>query len=427
MKGKTVVFWKIHGVDRTKTEWEEVSSYSADGEHKTKMLVKKRFERNLYACDYELSKEDRVLLEIAMQYQENIGSPILFFCIRDLFREGDGAQIQNVTQWKYVDSSDTFEDETGQILDINQYMQAVHGLSPQIRTKGGVYIPADLDETNARNLGFAEVTPIRQEDFILSPANYAILNRFVEDCWKFSASPFIRENPAYQVVSVSGKYKLEPFIADSQIKGSLMDFRKLYLMDEPANFLKVARLLANKCIITHPIYKYMSDYKKEFCNKKMKKITENYFLKHILNIQGEYIPTYAEIVDTMFNTEYFHQGNDEKTFERQKRIFEVLPDKDMRLIVFYTVIQDLSITIRNACSYIAQILSELDKLTAMRPKVELCEKEKKFRLALVKKTYQLAEAIWLTRKIPETLPSHFLFEAKNKLIKKFGFPVDFFL
>ena len=77
--------------------------------------------------------------------------------------------------------------------------------------------------------------------------------------------------------------------------------------------------------------------------------------------------------------------------------------------------------------YIAQILFKLGKLKAMNPTLELSEKEKNFRLALLKKTYQLAEAIWLTRKIPETLPSHFLFEAKSRLRDKFGFPEDFFL
>lgn len=198
MKDKKIVAWKILGVDRTKTDWEEVEYSSANGEHKTKEKIqtKKRFERLLYLCSSDLSEEDNIYIDIALLYQEIIGAPDLFFPLRYLFHEGDWFTIPEITQLKWVQSCGYFEDETGKQLNENQFMEAIYDLTPQIKTKKGIHVPANLDQEVARGMGIAELIPIRQEDFNLTEENYIAP---IESCAKLreetkGASQWARKN-----------------------------------------------------------------------------------------------------------------------------------------------------------------------------------------------------------------------------------------
>ena len=428
MKDKRVVFWKIQCVDRTTEVLEDVTAYTAGGERIEKCWRKKRFERSLYLCSSDLSEEDNIYVDIALQYQNNFNQPHLFFMIKNLFHEGDWMSIPDVTQYQSVFAPGYFEDQTGQGFNKNQFMETVCGLSPQIETRARLHVPANLPTDTAKSLGVPELVPIRQEDFNLPSKHYALLNRFVEDCWKFSISPFIRENPPFQVGLVSDGLKLIPLISPTQLKSSLMDFRKLYMMDEPANFIKAMGVLSDKRVAFHPICKYVSTLKKEFLSLKTQKITNSFILKNFPGINGQFNPTYKDIINIMFNTEYFHQGNNIETIDFQKKVFNALTDNELRLIAFYFAIYDISSVFLKACSYVEHILVNLEKLTASRPPLpEPREREKLFRIDLLKHKYRLAETIWHESNLQGTRPSDFLSEAQNRLMKKFSFTEDYFL
>ena len=246
MKEKKVIIWKIPCVDRNKAQWEYVDAEDNEtGRHKEKMLVKKRFDRILYLCSSDLSPEDNVYVDIALQYKSIFGKYDFFVILRDLFQEGDWTQIQGATYWETITIPEYFEDESGQVLNREQFMEVVFDLPPQMRTKSGIHVPADLSEKIAKDEGIAELVPPRQEDFNLTEEKYKQLNLFVQTCLEFENTPFCRECQTFHLKRVFEKWEFQSRITENQIKASLMEFRKLYNINEPASFIKAVSILSD--------------------------------------------------------------------------------------------------------------------------------------------------------------------------------------
>lgn len=355
---------------------------------------RKRF--HYYLDTNNLSPKMKVAIDIALECQAVLNDPSLFIPLRDLFKPANkhNENIRHGAGEVRGVMGLFLADEKGNFLSESEFAEILNGLPPMIRVASGVHVPQSMSEKMARQLGFAELVPIREEDFQLTEQQIKLLNTFTKDAVVLkNSSLYVQPSPVV-FHTQGGKREIIFDITDEQFETSITRFRKLYMEGEPANFRKAVKILTNTQNITHPVVGYMNDQKKKYNDILSHKISEDWLSGHFVkDIPPEKLPTGEELLCAVMYTQYLHQGDD-KTWQRYEHIRNTVQDDAVLNFVFYSVLHNLSKIIIYTGDWVGHILSKLGKLNFAPPARRIPDKVKKFSLFCDDKIWKLAETFW---------------------------------
>ena len=190
---------------------------------------RKRF--HYYLDTNNLSPKMKVAIDIALECQAVLNDPSLFIPLRDLFKPANkhNENIRHGAGEVRGVMGLFLADEKGNFLSESEFAEILNGLPPMIRVASGVHVPQSMSEKMARQLGFAELVPIREEDFQLTEQQIKLLNTFTKDAVVLkNSSLYVQPSPVV-FHTQGGKREIIFDITDEQFETSITRFRKLFM------------------------------------------------------------------------------------------------------------------------------------------------------------------------------------------------------
>jgi len=274
----------------------------------------KKQERVQYFLDTDtLSPEMGIAVDIALEYQNHFKKPDLFIPLHQYFIQIDSRNedlAYRETGFCCV-MGPFWLDENNIFLTESEFAEILYDLPPMVRVAGGYHVPKKMSEETARKFGFAEFVPIRESDFVLNEDQIYLLNTFAKDAITLKNSSLYMHSGPVAFQTKGNKTKIILKITDEQFGAFITWFRKLFAPREPANFKKVAAILTDSLVVSHPIRLKIKSIKEKFDHVLSQKITENKMVDHLYKKnQSEDVTTGEQLINAVLYTQYLHQGDD---------------------------------------------------------------------------------------------------------------------
>ena len=414
-----LIFWKITSINRKKKR--KIINHNEITTEDTSIDKSKRderiFDKNLFIYTDYLSDEQNIMIDIAVRRKELLNDDSFFIPLRHLFKTYSNDALNNCNYLKMICISllDYHEDEEDKYLSEREFIEIISGVDNLIQLHNGIYAPNRIKSKDEHGVIIPELTEIKIGDFELTENDINILNIFVKGAFHLRQTPIINEPKTYSLIA-KPNLSLVKHISDGQLQSSLVEFRKLFMEEEPANFYKTLKILTDKRKIHHPIVEIFNDFRKQY-NVYLGKISSLYFFKTILsnvNISVNDINdnvTGKNIINSILYTGIIHQGKAENY--NLRNLLEVqLKSSAMLFFIFDFLIKNISNIYINSANYISYILYKIQSLKTLSPSKTISAKEKQFINFVINKSYELAEIMWKNSNCP---PQGVLFYKNNAL------------
>ena len=418
-----IISWVVPYID--KNNYENIVSTRRDG-IEVKRTAYKRANKYRYINTDDLSAENKIFVDIALQAQNLTGTYSYWLNLKDLFIEGSWAGIPH-TKHQAVTAINYFENSSGEQISRNRYMEEHLGLPSTITTYNGLQVPADLSEELAKQINIPELISFKKEDFNLSSEQIDTLNRFIKNFLDLQESSLCKQPSAMTLVcSEKNKCYISKSISQEQYIASIIIFRRVY-GNEPAAFNKAVGILQDKRVNQHPNIQIINNANRRYNNILSQPVCQNGLWGDYIrdNMRGTYCPTGKELIKVFFNVECIHQG-DQETKSLKNKIESSIPNLDLLQFVFWGILQDLKCAMAIVASCAIEILSFLGQLSVNKPEPIISNKEHLLHIYIVNKVYELAEIIWNENKCDTPSMIFYRDTALARITEKFSLDKSLF-
>lgn len=245
-----------------------------------------------------------------------------------------------------VGPEEYFEDETGKEITLHEIGQILTGSPTAMLIPNGAK-QHDIDYM------LAEPTPIPVAEVSLSPENTRLLGYFVRDLQELRDSALMKDGagtissggtlPALP----NGDYHLTTAVTDDEIRSFLTIFRRLYMVKEPANFLKAAGVFAG-CLGNHRLGKWVKGAAGEYeahlqAPPGFPPFTQGTALTF----------TVKRLIDVFLYTQYAHQPDEKRQRQFTECLQQVGGKRNFLTWLFLTEVWTCGLKIRNVGRVIA--------------------------------------------------------------------------
>lgn len=267
-----------------------------------------------------------------------------FLKYKNLFKEESLAdlsteQINAAGTVKTFSLTDYFEDETGKEITLSEIGPILTG------NADAVLVPCGAKKYDLELLR-AGCKPINIAKMSLTHENIRLLGYFTRDLQELRESTFMKEGPG--CLHLSGNKPLDsyPFletaVTDEGIRSFVTIFRRLYMPNEPASFLKIIPIFMN-ALGNHSYAAWIAGVANEYESQ----------LDSIPDLRWNIISeTYTfktkRLIDVFLYTQYAHQPDKKRQQQFNKCLKQVNGKQDLLTHLFLDEIWKCSLTIGNA-------------------------------------------------------------------------------
>jgi len=265
---------------------------------------------------------------------------------RHLFREervsGDqlNARVERHGGMRSVFLHDFFEDENGRELTWKRIAEILTG------DPNAIMFPAGTRQHDI-DYALADKRPIPIDQIKLSADDLRILGYFTRDLRELLSSAFYKEGPGMLTSCGDVGPDLQTAVTDEEIRSFVTIFRRLYMKNEPAGFLKAVEIFAG---ITqgYPLGKWIAgvggEYKRELCQPPDP-------VPYVG--QGNFPFARKRLIDVFLYTRYAHQPDAKRERQFQECLAAVGGRGALLTWLFLTVMWECALHMRNAGVIIA--------------------------------------------------------------------------
>lgn len=313
---------------------------------------------------------------------------------------------------------DYFEDENAKPITMKQIAALKTG-NPNV-----IVIPPGAKQHDVDYM-LADKRPIPLEEVCLSEADVTVLSYFARDLREISASAFYRDGPGV-LHSGGQRVSLQTAATDEEIRSFVTIFRRLYMENEPANFVKAVAVFA-RVTDGYPLGAWIKGVGAEY--------------ERELNDNPGFIPfakredwpfSRKRIIDVFLYTQYAHQPDGRRTRQFQECLAAVGNERPRLTWLFLTVLWECALHMHSAGAIIADFIDRycavhhvspgiLSSVAADNPGIGTLEKKQDRKERVFReKIAQLAHSIWVDRGRPAGGPTQFHEQAREELEKSLG-------
>ena len=380
-------------------------------------------DRDLHLDTTALDAPTRAAVELLFEY-ENTGSmshAILKY--RPLFSEGrplEGAEdaIGRGEQFRIFTVDRYFEDENGEEISLDRIAQIRSGCANAIMFAAGVG-NHDIALRLATPSG-----PIDLKQIHLSQQELDCLAYFVRDVQELRNTEFQRQGAGH-LVSAGGSLRFETATTADEIRSYVTVFRRLYMKNEPGNFMKACCAFSRKH--PPPLSGWVRGEYREF-RRELRGVPT-----HVPWLGERSGPSFTRkyLIDVVINTKFAHQPDVRRTKQYESLIGEAASE-ELLTWLFCTTILTLSLHFMNALNPIRRFLASHLECHGARPSfdspalhevigVGVLEKQKdKARRMRQQKAHELAHELWREAGCPDPGPSAYFRDAEAHLKDALG-------
>nr|WP_123784857.1 hypothetical protein [Pirellula staleyi] len=397
-----IIFWKVRYLDRNSRKFGD---------------------RHLYLDTSTLEPAKRAAVELALETNEKRK----FSTFRLLFKEDSSKEAMErwvETGCKSFFSPEYFEDELGAQVTVQQIGPILSG-DPEVVMFPSHYRPHDIE------LEIAESAPIPIDSVALSDAEVRLLAYFSRDLREMTGSAFFKNGPGTLSSTGTsnqlfvGEPTLATAVTDDEIRSYVMIFRRLYMENEQANFLKAVAVY-EQALKGHSFARWVAAEAKSYSDTLQ---TPPYFPPFAPN--GPYPFTRKRLIDVFIYTQYAHQPKADRERQFAACLGAVGGRRAVLTWLFLKELQEVSFKVANAgrvidawfaryCQHQQIKPMVLTSIADHHPGLGTMEKasDKNERLKS-EKIVQLANSMWQASGSPEGGPEMFLLRARESLEEAF--------
>ncbi len=376
-------------------------------------------DRHLWLETDQLDPVTRAAVEATYDMQESWHSREMVR-FRHLFeeREQSKAELQDTfARHGRMDSFtivDYVEDEMGKELSKNEVAKVLTG-NPE-----ALMLPAQAMQHDVDYL-ISPKPPIMIDEVALSDEQLGVLGYFARDPREMTASAFLKEGPGSLKRQGNSAVTLHTAVTDEEIRSFVTIFRRLYMVREPANFLKAVAAFS-EATGDFPLTNWVCGVARAYEQDLQGKPT----LVPIVG-RSDWPFTRKRLIDVFLYTQYAHQPDE----QRARQFQECLASADSQLpLLTWMFLKELRYCagpMRSAGVIIARFYDRycqhhdvsadvLASVSDANPGIGTREKkEERCERILQEKANELAEAMWQEKDPPPGGPTQFLDEARRQL------------
>jgi hypothetical protein len=310
--------------------------------------------------------------------------------------------------------ADYFEDEVGQELDLKRMAVTLTDNPDALLFPPG---------TKQHYIDFcvAEKPAIDLSDITLTPDQLSTLGYFTRDLRELVASSLCKDGPGSLSGPVGDTYWLKTALSDEEIRSFVTIFRRLYMMNEPANFQKAVAAFAI-ALTEHPIAKLVQAIETEYCDS-LERAPETCVMFGRKNLPF----TRKRLIDVYINTQYAHQPKADRIRQFNECLTAVGGNRIALTWLFLTEIWKCAIEFQNAGRIIADFYDRYCESRKIVPGVlnslrddhhgfgALEKKADQEARILREKATELASVLWERAGRPSGGPSEWIQQALDQL------------
>lgn len=318
-----IIHWRIHYLDKT--------------DEQRRSRERQYRDRDLFLDTAPLDAVTKAAVEFIVQAKKH-GADREILKYRHLFQERDEKEIYTPTMTRSpanVFLHDYTEDETGKELSNREIAVLLTG-SPDY-----VIIPNGAESHDVEFM-LSERKPLPVAEVTLTTEQVKLLGYFCRDLRELVGTAFFKEpSPATLKSGGSlplGESRIETAVTDEEIRSYLTILRRLYMQNEPANFVKSATLFAT-ALGDNPYGRWVLGAAKSY-EAKLAKKPSMCFGPFKFNL------TRKRLIDVFLYTQYAHQPDDihkETSQQRERQFAECLKEVgDSHAVLTWLFLSELS-------------------------------------------------------------------------------------
>jgi hypothetical protein len=343
---------------------------------------------------------------------------------RHLFREHKYSkpELENLfarhRRFSTVSIVDYFEDENGAELTPQRMGPALTGEPNTVMIPGGAK-QHDID------FMFAPKPSIDLSEIQLPTVDLSALAYFSRDLRELEASSFLVEGAGMVSWGPGTSPVVQTAVTEDEIRSFVTVFRRVYMENEPGNFLKAAGIFA-RALLPHPVGKWVQGVAQEYEVSLQTSPDATPFARN----RGVTF-TRKRRIDVFLNTQFAHQGEEKREKQYADCLAQVGGHRGLLFWLFLDSLQECTGPVQKAGGHIASFTARYCKAHGLTPSavgpptegVEMGALEKrvdKEARVLREKTEELAMELWKKNGRPVGGPMQFLNEARHLLAAAMG-------
>ena len=350
------------------------------------------------------------------------GRPMLRY--RHLFREQKHSGQEFNDLWarhggiSNVSIVDYFEDENGDELTPERRGQVLTG------DPDSAIFPAGTKQHDI-DFRFAPKPNVDLRQMQVPETDLNALAYFSRDLRQLEASDFLLEGPGTICAERGITPVVETSLSEDEIRSSVTIFRRLYMANEPGNFLKAAEAFA-RAVLPHPVGKWVQGVAAEYAHA-LGSVPDLFTFAQ----KSGATFTRKRLIDAFIYTQYAHQGDRRRERQYAECLAQVGGQEGVLFWLFLTGVWECALHVRNAGVQIASFTEQYCKChavtpSAVRPAAEYVgmgqmEKQRDREARIFReKAEELAATLWKDAGRPEGGTKQFLPQAREELRAAMG-------
>ena len=299
-----------------------------------------------------------------------------------------------------VSIHDYFEDESGNELSRKRMAEVLTG------NPNAVMLPSGAKQYQI-DFALADRRPIPIDQLTLSPEALNVLGYFTRDLRELLASALLRDGPGTLTGGEGCDWKLQTAATDEEIQSAVTIFRRLYMRNERASFVKAVAVFVD-AVKDNPLAGRVEGIASEYEDE----LTKPPNVMPLLGCTNLHFLR-KRLIDVFLYTLYAHQPDAKRSGQFEECLQAVGNNRDMLTWLFLTELWACSLHMSNAgriiaefyeqyCHYhgtsgnvIASVSRESPGIGTLETKEARCER------VLGEKAEELAKAMWEKEGRPE--------------------------
>lgn len=398
-----IIFWRIRYLDRNDRRFKD---------------------RDLFLDTSMLPPAKRAAAELLAEAKDR-RTEREFLKFKSLFSEGSMTslgedRLKVAGQVKSFCLTEYFEDENGNELSLREIGPILTGSPTSVLLPSGAR-QHDIDYM------FAEAKPIPVNEVSLSPDEIRLFGYFVRDLLELQDSALMKDGAGTITTGgalpalPNGDYHHETAITDDEIRSFMTIFRRLYMAQEPANFLKAVDLFA-RLLDDHPLGKWVKGVAGEY-EAHLQSVPEFRPFMHGATVTFNV----KRLIDVFLYTQYAHQPDEKRQRQFSECLQQVAGKRNFLTWLFLTEVWKCGLEIGNAgrvmagwfkryCDHHGVTPDVLNSLRSEHSGLGAAEKEEARKARLFReKVEELELELWRQAGKPEGGPVQFRFLAQQQL------------
>jgi len=307
-----------------------------------------------------------------------------------------------------------FEDENCNVLPSKRMAEILTGSPTAIMLPPGVK-QYDID------FRLADKRPILIDQISINTDQLNVLGYCARDLNEMMTSSFLKEGPGTLTGSSNSAPLIQTAVSDEEIRSFVTIFRRLYMENEPANFMKAIAVFGD-VVAGFPLANYVKGIAGEYVSDLGEKPD---FVPFIGNDKVAF--TRKRLIDVFLYTQYAHQPDERRTRQYQECLASVGGRSSILTWLFLSEMWQCALHMSNAGGIAAHVLERyckhhgvssgvLPSVGSINPQIGALEKKEARRARLLReKTEELSMLIWQKNGRPEGGPSQYLQQARQEL------------